>query len=52
MFGMRRAADFHKASDAIQEKHGSRKSGMRMAGQKGRARPQPLRPKAQAQFEF
>jgi deoxyribodipyrimidine photo-lyase len=52
MFGMRRAADFHKASDAIQEKHGSRKSGMRMAGQKSRARPQPLRPKAQAQFEF
>jgi deoxyribodipyrimidine photo-lyase len=34
MYGARRTADFRDAADRIQDKHGSRKSGMRMTGQK------------------
>lgn len=52
IFGMRRAADFRQASDAIQERHGSQKSGMRMTGQKARAKRQTSQPTAQMKLEF
>ena len=52
IFGLRRAADFRGAADAIQEKHGSRKSGMPMTGQKIRAKPQTPGPTAQMKLEF
>jgi len=45
IYGTRRTAGFRDAADAIQDRHGSRKSGMPMTGQKGstkrKAKPAP-----------
>jgi deoxyribodipyrimidine photo-lyase len=39
IYGARRTAGFRDAADAIQDKHGSRKSGIPMTGQTRRAKP-------------
>lgn len=51
IYGARKARHFHEAADAIQDKHGSRKSGMPMTGQKaGGGRKK--KPSAQLDFDL
>jgi deoxyribodipyrimidine photo-lyase len=41
IYGARQGRRFHAAADAVQEKHGSRKSGMPMTGQKKSRKKSP-----------
>jgi deoxyribodipyrimidine photo-lyase len=60
IYGIRSGKAFHAAADAIQEKHGSRRSGMPMTGQttgktigkNGRKRTAKPKPKPAGQMEF
>lgn len=57
IYGARRSAGFHAAADAIQDKHGSRKSGMAITGQRpkragGKRKSSPRRNSAQTEFDL
>lgn len=49
IYGARKGTAFHKAADAIQDRHGSRKSQLPMTGQK---RKRVVKPAAKGQMEF
>jgi deoxyribodipyrimidine photo-lyase len=50
IYGARRASGFRDAADAIQQKHGSRKSGMPMTGQKRAPKRKPKSAQTAGQF--
>ena len=57
IYGARRSAGFYAAADAIQDKHGSRKSGMSIAGQRpkragGKRKSSPRKNPAQTEFDL
>jgi deoxyribodipyrimidine photo-lyase len=52
IYGLRKGSAFHQAADAIQEKHGSRKSGMPMTGAKRKAKAKPRAKKDPTQTEL
>ncbi|MFZ4807966.1 MAG: FAD-binding domain-containing protein [Hyphomicrobiaceae bacterium] len=52
IYGSRRAAGFRDAADAIQARHGSRKSGTRMTGQKRTGKRGSAKPVDQFEFEL
>lgn len=52
IFGARHGQRFHAAADAIQEKHGSRKSGIPMTGQKTPARKSSRKKAPTAQLDL
>jgi deoxyribodipyrimidine photo-lyase len=52
IYGLRRGRDFHDAADAIQERHGSRKSGMPMTGQRKPARGKAGKSRSQLEFDL
>jgi deoxyribodipyrimidine photo-lyase len=52
IFGLRGSREFHAAADAIQERHGSRRSGLAMTGQRRpRRRRSTAAPPAQLEFD-
>jgi deoxyribodipyrimidine photo-lyase len=51
IYGVRSSKAFHAAADAIQEKHGSRRSGMPMTGQTSRKRSTKAKPAGQMEFD-
>jgi deoxyribodipyrimidine photo-lyase len=51
IYGVRAGKAFHAAADAIQEKHGSRRSGMPMTGQTTRKRSPKPKPAGQMEFD-
>jgi deoxyribodipyrimidine photo-lyase len=51
IYGVRGGKAFHAAADAIQEKHGSRRSGMPMTGQTSRKRSLKSKPTGQMEFD-
>ena len=57
IYGARRSAGFYAAADAIQDKHGSRKSGMAITGQRpkragGKRKSSPRKNSAQTEFDL
>lgn len=52
IYGARQGKRFHDAADAIQEKHGSRKSGIPMTGQKAPARKAPRKKAPTTQLDL
>ncbi len=52
IYGSRRSADFREVANTIQDKHGSRKSGMPMTGQKRRSKPKFATPSNQIEFDL
>jgi deoxyribodipyrimidine photo-lyase len=52
IYGARQGQRFHAAADAIQEKHGSRKSGIPMTGQKTPARKSPRKKQPSTQLDL
>lgn len=52
IYGARRASGFRATADAIQDKHGSRKSGIPMVGQTRRAKPDGASRKNQLEFDL
>lgn len=52
IYGLRKGSAFHRAADAIQDKHGSRKSGMPLTGQTRKAKSKSSAKKDPAQTEL
>jgi deoxyribodipyrimidine photo-lyase len=52
IYSVRAGRAFHAAADAIQEKHGSRRSGMPMTGQSTRKRTVKAKPPGQMEFDL
>ena len=52
IYGSRRPADFREVANTIQDKHGSRKSGMPMTGQKRRTKSKSTTPSNQFEFDL
>ncbi len=52
IYAVRRGPAFHSAADAIQAKHGSRKSGIPMTGQQPASPKRTRKPKADGQLEL
>ena len=57
IYGARRNAGFYAAADAIQDKHGSRKSGIAITGQRperagGKRKSSPRKNPAQTEFDL
>jgi deoxyribodipyrimidine photo-lyase len=52
IYGARHAAGFRAAADAIQDKHGSRKSGMPITGQKRSSKSSSAPAKTQLEFDL
>jgi deoxyribodipyrimidine photo-lyase len=52
IYGSRRSADFREVANTIQDKHGSRKSGMPMTGQKRRSKPKFATSSNQIEFDL